>query len=192
MYEFLLQDLENFWSNQIENFQPPTVKTHVSPYEIWDNYQNNGKAVATCAGAARTISLGGYCGNDHTIHIDIDGIDRLVENVAKNSNMDGDSAALLVVAHEYAHGVQNFVGLQSPNPYHELQADCMAGYYFHYAVGNSLSPHANDLDEFGTALIKLGDYNHHSSDHHGIGMRRLNAFMAGIQGNGETCIEANF
>ena len=90
-----------------------------------------------------------------------------------------------------AHEVQNFVGLHSPNPYHEMQEDCMASYYFHHAMGKSLFPSDDDIDEFGTALIKLGNYNHHSSDHYGIGMRRLNAFMAGIQGNEEAFIEAN-
>lgn len=71
----------------------------------------------------------------------------------------GDSAAYIVLSHEYGHAVQNYLRLMNsstPIRTQELQADCLAGVFFagsEYA--GALEP--GDVEEAISSAYASGD-----------------------------------
>jgi predicted metalloprotease len=95
-----------------------------------------------------------------------------------------------VVAHEYAHNVQQDVAyLNSPRPIatrdFELQADCMAGLW-----GNSvyhqglLEP--GDVEEAISTALAAGDFDIYSAGHHGTPEERRDAWTEGFRSGDPT------
>jgi predicted metalloprotease len=104
----------------------------------------------------------------------------------------GDFAVAYVVAHEYAHNLQQELGVfdntQTPNarPF-ELQADCMAGAWAYsvFAAGE-LKP--GDLTEATNAALAVGDFDVGNEQHHGTPTERRDALLAGFRsGDPATC-----
>ena len=111
-----------------------------------------------------------YCPADRKIYLDLSFFDEL----AKRHNAPGDFAQAYVLAHEVGHHIQNILG--TLNKVHqlkqrlgggakanalqvrvELQADCYAGIWGHYANKefNQLEP--GDLQEAINAASAIGD-----------------------------------
>lgn len=104
----------------------------------------------------------------------------------------GDFGVAYIVAHEYAHNVQQELGFftsgrrLSVEPF-ELQADCMAGLWGNsvYRAGK-LKP--GDVEEaLGTAKA-VGDFEYLSPQHHGTPEQRREAWLAGYEsGDPSSC-----
>jgi predicted metalloprotease len=94
------------------------------------------------------------------------------------------SVTLYVVAHEYAHNLQQELGVFSntvmPNarPF-ELQADCMAGVWA-YSVFAKGDLEEGDIEEATNAALAVGDFDIGNEQHHGTPEERREALMAGL------------
>ncbi|SUD98258.1 Predicted metalloprotease [Ralstonia mannitolilytica] len=109
-----------------------------------------------------------YCPADTKVYLDLGFFDEL----RRRFGAPGDFAAAYVVAHEVGHHVQNLLGVsekvsraQAGKPERvanalsvklELQADCLAGVWGHYAQQRGLLERG-DLEQALTAAHAIGD-----------------------------------
>ena len=105
----------------------------------------------------------------------------------------GDFSVAYVVAHEYAHEVQDELGLfqnygeQLPTMAFELQADCYAGTWANSAYQeNRLED--GDVQEALDAALAVGDFDTSNPGHHGTPEQRKDAWNSGFQsGDPSSC-----
>ena len=160
-----------------------------------------GQAVGTGCGAPADENAAFYCPNDDTIYFSEDLAARLWRGVARDfpgeqagyGHAVGDFGVAYVVAHEYAHNVQNELGLfrlgqqqLGAKPF-ELQADCMAGLW-----GNSVYREGKlqpgDVEEAMSTATAAGDFDYNNAQHHGTPEERRAAWLAGYRsGDPTTC-----
>ena len=102
----------------------------------------------------------------------------------------GDFSVAYVVAHEYAHELQNEIGIfgtaGSIYPVYkiELHADCWAGVWARSAENEGiLDP--GDIKEASQTTLDLGDYAFDNPQHHGTPEQRNQAFLEGYDGGDE-------
>ena len=119
-----------------------------------------------------------YCPADDTIYVAQRFADRIL-------GRGGDFGLAYVIAHEYAHNVQQELGWfrqgreLAVRPF-ELQADCMAG-----AWGNSvyragrLTP--GDVEEAMRTAYAVGDFDRLDPQHHGTPEERREAWLRGYR-----------
>jgi len=106
-----------------------------------------------------------YCPNDEKVYIDL----AFYDDLRQRFHAPGDFAQAYVIAHEIGHHVQKLVGtfdrVQSQGPSKgatgtsvrmELQADCYAGVWGHYAQGKKLLD-PGDVDQALAAATAIGD-----------------------------------
>lgn len=95
----------------------------------------------------------------------------------------GDFAVAMMIAHEFAHHVQDELGLlgTADTPTIEQHADCLAGVWTAAAerIG-ILDP--GDVDEGMAAAWLVGDSAFDAADHHGTSDQRVAAFATGYTG----------
>ena len=156
----VLGDTEETWAaifSQAGREYPP-------PYlAIFDNAINTGCGSATSAAGPF------YCPNDRKVYIDLAFFRQLETEFAAQ----GDFAKAYVIAHEVGHHVQNLLGtLEKAHSFQgraseadanamqvrvELQADCFAGIWAHYADSARQLVEAGDIDEALNAAASVGD-----------------------------------
>ncbi|WP_327358691.1 hypothetical protein [Streptomyces sp. NBC_01304] len=101
---------------------------------------------------------------------------------------EGDAWIYLVIAHEWAHAVQNRVEGLSVDAA-ELQADCLAGATLFGADDLQFEP--GDTDELAQALTALADTTPWtSSQDHGDADERVTAFSSGGSDGVPACLPA--
>ncbi len=116
--------------------------------------------------------VAGYCTAERQVYLESDFL-RYKQSI-------GNMAVGVVIAHEWAHHIQELQGIDNGNPADELQADCLAGAY------------AKDADERGLlseraipdaqrSLRADGDSDHGSGDD------RVREFMWGYQMGLDSC-----
>lgn len=127
------------------------------------------------------VHLAHYCPENNTIHLEMGAMSQLAYEI-------GDSAAYVVLAHEYGHSVQRHLGLLNqgiPTRDLELQADCLAGTFFAGAkYAEVLEP--GDLEEGMFSAFNSGDYDFWHASHHGTPRQRMAAFTLGYK-NAKAC-----
>lgn len=120
--------LDAVWAQQLQGYQRPQVR-------LFSGQVNTG------CGPADSAVGPFYCPSDRTAYFDTDFFDVLVDQFGSSG---GPLAQEYVVAHEFGHHVQNLLGVlgraqQDPEGptgggvRTELQADCYAGVWAHYA-----------------------------------------------------------
>jgi uncharacterized protein len=147
-----------------------------------------GETVETACGEAGDTAAF-YCPADDTIYVAQafaaalwDGV---LEGLPGTGRAAGDFGVAYVLAHEYAHNLQEEFGVFSrPSPTaepFELQADCFAG-----AWGNSvyrqglLEP--GDVEEAINTALAVGDFDVSNAQHHGTPEQRREAWLLGFEG----------
>jgi hypothetical protein len=123
--------------------------------------------VRSACGFAQAASGPFYCPGDDNLYIDLS----FYEELRRGFGAPGDFAQAYVLAHEVGHHVQNLMGierevrnLQRGRPDQanalsvrmELQADCLAGVWGHYANRQGLLE-TGDLEEGLNAAAAIGD-----------------------------------
>ncbi|MGH9889737.1 MAG: KPN_02809 family neutral zinc metallopeptidase, partial [bacterium] len=124
-------------------------------------------ATRTACGVGQTAMGPFYCPLDEKVYVDLSFYDELKQRFGA----PGDFAQAYVLAHELGHHVQHLLGtdakvrrFQQANPDEanhasvllELQADCYAGVWGHYAeAGGALDP--GDVEEGLNAAAAVGD-----------------------------------
>ena len=151
-----------------------------------------GSRVLTGCGQPADDNAAFYCPADDTIYVAQRFAAALYEGVLEGlpgesagyGRAVGDFAVAYVVAHEYAHNLQQELGIfdnretKSARPF-ELQADCFSGTWAHsqYEEG-ALKP--GDLEEATNAALAVGDFDVGNAQHHGTPEERRDALLAGF------------
>ena len=125
------------------------------------------EGVQSACGAASAASGPFYCPGDQRVYVDLSFFDQL----DRQFGAPGDFAQAYVLAHEIGHHVQNLTGTERAmrnavqrNPAAgnqlsvamELQADCYAGVWAHFAAREGIIE-PGDLDEGLGAAAAVGD-----------------------------------
>ena len=134
-----------------------------------------------------------YCPADDTIYVGQQFAADIHNGVARGfpgestgrGRAAGDFAVAYIVAHEYAHNLQQELGIfdnrasNAAKPY-ELQADCMAGSWA-YSVYEAGELQPGDLEEATNAALAVGDFEVANADHHGRPEERREALLLGFE-----------
>ncbi|QTR49721.1 KPN_02809 family neutral zinc metallopeptidase [Candidatus Thiothrix anitrata] len=142
-----------------------------------------------------------YCPGDNKIYIDLSFFREL-----KALGASGEFAQAYVLGHEVGHHVQNLLGIttevsrlqarMSPRDSNalsvalELQADCYAGVWAHYANQTTIQLDSNDIEDAVNAAASIGDDRlqgmsgkrvNPDSFTHGSARQRMEWFRLGVQ-----------
>ena len=149
-------------------------------------------------------SAAAYCPGDDTIYVSqqfaTDIYNGALDQALPGSSQGygrtiGDFAVAYIVAHEYAHQIQDELGAfqqygqQLPTMAFELQADCYAGTWAQSASEeNRLED--GDVQEALDAALAVGDFDAGNPGHHGTPEQREEAWTSGFQsGDPSSCSE---
>lgn len=194
---FVLADTEDVWSALFREgggtYQPPTLV-------LFDD------AVESACGFTEAAVGPFYCPGDYRVYIDLS----FYNELARRFGAPGDFAQAYVIAHEVGHHVQNLTGVfeegrrlrqqgvdaNQVSVRQELQADCLAGVWGHFAQRRGLLE-PGDLGEGLDAAAAIGDDRIQRQTQgrvtpetwtHGSSAQRVQAFQAGLDsGRMESC-----
>jgi predicted metalloprotease len=182
----VLQDIDAYWT---QTFAAGGLPEPVVSYQ----WVPPGALVLTGCGEPAGDRAAFYCPADDTIYVAQRFAADLYEGVARGlpgertgaGRAEGDFAVAYVLAHEYAHNLQQELGIfdnrvtASARPF-ELQADCLAGTWANsvYAQGE-LKP--GDLEEATNAALAVGDFDVGNAQHHGTPEERRAALLTGFR-----------
>jgi predicted metalloprotease len=197
--EFLtevLASVDDYWTRTLTAADLPEPRVHY----LWIP---PGRATRTGCGLPADDNAAFYCSSDDTIYV----AERLAADIyngvsdnfpgerAGYGRAVGDFGLAYVVAHEYAHNVQQELGLMRTDPRYgveplELQADCMAGLW-----GNSVyragKVKPGDVEEAISTALAAGDFEANSPQHHGTPQQRRAAWLLGYRsGDPRRCQDA--
>ena len=188
---FVLADTEDTWDALFRQgggtYQPPTLV-------LFD------AEVRSACGLADAAVGPFYCPGDYKVYLDL----RFFGDLARRFGAPGDFAQAYVIAHEVGHHVQNVTGVfeegrrlrqQGADPNEisvrqELQADCFAGVWGHYAQGRPGLLEPGDLEEGLAAAAAIGDDRIQRQTQgrvtpeswtHGSSAQRVAAFRRGLE-----------
>jgi uncharacterized protein len=159
----------------------------------------DGRTTTAC-GLGSAASGPFYCPGDQKVYLDTSFYRILKDRMGA----PGDTAQAYVIAHEVGHHVQNMLGVMAKTEQMrgrmteeqnnaisvrvELQADCFAGVWAHFASGKGLFE-SGDLEEALTAAAAVGDdklqresqgYVRPDAFTHGTSRQRMNWFRQGL------------
>ncbi len=126
-------------------------------------------AVSSACGYAQSAMGPFYCPGDHKLYIDL----AFYEDMKTKLGAPGDFAQAYVIAHEVGHHVQTLLGTSAKvtqaqqrvskeqanqlSVKQELQADCYAGIWGHYANTERQMLEEGDIEEALNAASAIGD-----------------------------------
>ena len=121
-----------------------------------------------CKGSNEGFDVAGsyYCPADHTIILDPVQLKTFIKAF-------GNSSVAYVVSHEFAHALQNALKIRLKAPNHELQADCLAGYFIQQG-NKELEITRESILEMSSVAYAIGDKTH------GTGAQRAYALLSGM------------
>jgi predicted metalloprotease len=167
----IIEDVDRYWTRTLaaSDLREPRVSyVWVAPGE---------RVVSGCRAVADDDAAF-YCPADDTIYFS-------QVLAARFYGAVGDFGVAYVVAHEYAHNVQNELGQLSANgrtsskPF-ELQADCMAGLWGNSAYNAGRFDEA-DVEEAVRTAYAVGDFDYGNPNHHGTPDERRAAWLVGFR-----------
>ena len=182
----VLTDVDRYWTRTFATADLPEPRVRY-------DWVAPGAVKLTACGEPANDRAAFYCPADDTIYVAQVFAAELYRGVVRGlpgesagyGRAAGDFAVAYVVAHEYAHNLQQELGVfdnsvaESAKPF-ELQADCMAGTWAYsvYAAGE-LQP--GDLEEATNAALAVGDFDVGNQQHHGTPPERRDALLAGFE-----------
>ena len=186
MADFLtqvLQDVHGYWTRKLvaSGARRPSVRYR---------WVNTGHAVRT--GCGRAVVDAFYCPYDDTIYVSQRFAYRIMTGRANGlpgqsagfGRASGDFGVAYLIAHEYAHNIQQELGVyrahrkaRQSKPF-ELEADCMAGLWANHSdYAQILEP--GDIEEALATAAAVGDFYIKDPDHHGTPAERRDALLRG-------------
>jgi predicted metalloprotease len=181
-----LQSVDAYWTKTLTAAGRPEPSVRY----VW---VPAGRTLRTGCGSPADDRAAFYCPADDTIYIAevfaaelYQGLSRgLPGQEAGYGRAVGDFGVAYIVAHEYAHNLQNEFGAfaqaqrGSSRPF-ELQADCMAGLW-----GNSVYREGRlkpgDIREAMDTALAVGDFDYGNRNHHGTPAERRDAWVTGFR-----------
>ncbi|MEJ8476311.1 KPN_02809 family neutral zinc metallopeptidase [Roseibium algae] len=197
----ILADTEDTWNHILAqhsvNYPEPTLVLFSD-------------SVSSACGHASSATGPFYCGADQKIYIDLS----FYRQLAGQLNAPGDFAQAYVLAHEVGHHLQNLLGVlpeyqkvrrtlskaegNALSVRVELQADCYAGIWAHYAARQRGFIEDGDIEEALNAASRIGDdtlqreaqgYVVPESFNHGTSAQRASWFRQGFQSGDMTACD---
>jgi predicted metalloprotease len=179
-----LASLEDHWT---EIFRRNNATYSAAPLVLFRGGTDTG------CGYGQTASGPFYCPADHTVYLDLNFMDELVKLGGR-----GDFGLAYVVAHEVGHHVQTLLDPrrmggrkgQQESIATELQADCYAGVWAHYANNQRGFIETGDIEEGLKTAAAVGDDHIQrsmtgrvspESFSHGTSEQRVQAFNVGFR-----------
>jgi predicted metalloprotease len=166
----VLQSVQGYWKNTL-------AAADIPPPHVFAAFPGPGESVPSGCGQSAGEDSAFYCPADDTIYIG----QRITEQVAQGA---GDFGAAFILAHEYAHNVQQELGWYQAGrrlavKQFELEADCMAGNWANavYETGK-LDP--GDIEEAQRTAQAVGDFDFSNPQHHGTPDERRAAWQLGF------------
>jgi predicted metalloprotease len=182
----ILQSVDAYWTKTLRASDLPEPRVAY----FW---VPPGDRRPTGCGAPADDAAAFYCPTDDTIYVAQRFAAELYEGVLRGlpgeragfGHAAGDFGVAYVVAHEYAHNLQDELGLfrlasgNSSKPF-ELQADCMAGAWGAsvYATGRVTDA---DVAEAVDTAMAVGDFDYTNANHHGTPEERRDAWVRGFR-----------
>ena len=194
---FVLREVEGYWAPMFRAAGQPGPEAGY----LW--LEPGERVRMSCVGPGgapqvTTDDTAAYCPPDDTIFVAKQMAVDLWQGLAnvggevRQSTLPGDFAVAYVVAHEYAHNVQNEIGVFGfglPTWQTELQADCMAGLWANSAYFEGVLDD-QDIEEGLATADLFGDFAFDSPGHHGTPRERVEAFGTGYAtGDPDACGE---
>lgn len=185
-----INDIEQFWQQTYNNF----LKGTFTPIHQLISYDSNdlGSPRICGRGTYRLVNAF-YCRNDKVMAWDRGVL------VPTAQHFFGDMSVPALIAHEYAHAVQQMAGLvnkETPTIVTEQQADCLSGVYLRW-VAEGHSPRftvstGDGLDRVLAGLITIRDPGtpedtELSEQGHGTAADRVSAFGMGFVHDASAC-----
>ena len=196
----ILADTEDTWGTIFKRMG----KTYTEPRLVLFRQQ-----VKSACGLAQSAMGPFYCPADQKLYIDL----AFYEDMRTQLGAPGDFAQAYVIAHEVGHHVQTLLGISSQvhqaqqklskvqanrlSVKQELQADCFAGIWGHFADRERGMIEAGDIEEALTAAAAIGDDRlqqqaqgtvRPESFTHGTSQQRVEWFKRGLdEGKVESC-----
>lgn len=156
----VLADTETTWQGQFKTmgltYKEPTLVLFSG-------------SVSSACGLGQAAMGPFYCPADHKLYIDL----TFYHDLKTRHNAPGDFAQAYVIAHEVGHHVQTLLGISGKvhaarqkvaaneanllSVKQELQADCFAGIWGHYANAQRNMLEEGDLEEALVAASAIGD-----------------------------------
>jgi uncharacterized protein len=178
----VLQDIDGYWTRTFAASDLP------EPRVRYDWVAPGGVTLTGC-GQPADDRAAFYCPADDTIYVAQAFAAALYEGVLEGLPGDkqaaGDFAVAYVLAHEYAHNLQQELGIfdnrvsRQAKPY-ELQADCLSGVWA-YSVFAEGALQPGDLQEAADAARAVGDFDVGNEQHHGTPDERQSALLTGYE-----------
>ncbi|HMJ33347.1 MAG TPA: neutral zinc metallopeptidase [Baekduia sp.] len=180
----VLANVDTYWRQE----QAAEGRAAPSVAHVW---VAPGARVATACGVPAGDDAAFYCSTDDTIYVGQAFAGALYNGVAAGlpgqqagfGHAAGAWALAYVVAHEYAHNVQQedgeLTGHRSALPT-ELNADCLAGTWARWDYGRGGLDSAGVQQALDTALA-VGDFQFLSPQHHGTPQQRHDAVLTGFR-----------
>jgi len=135
----------------------------------------------TCQSDAPGICQGGaFVGTDPGyIYFDVYALERLDQ--ISGSRLPAD----MVMAHEFGHSVQGWLGVGTVGKFRELQADCLAGFYVGSRIRRGGVSQSDISSTFATACSYGDPYlaPWYAPGTHGVCQERVAALNQGMIGN---------
>lgn len=194
------QDIDRYWTGVFESSGLPEPRVSYA----W--IPAGQRAASACGDGSGTLGddAAAYCPSDDTIYISErfaqDLYDGALNQVLPGSSQGygratGDFAVAYLVAHEYAHQIQDELGVFGPDGPRvptmnvELQADCYAGAWAKSA-DRAHRLEEGDVDEALNAALAVGDFNADDPGHHGTPQQRAEAWSTGFDsGDPQSCAD---
>lgn len=177
----VLEQVDGYWTATLAGTGAPVPDVEA----VWPG---PGEVVETACGRQGAAGSGAYyCPIDDTIVVSQafarDLYEGMVRGPRRSNQTLGDFAVAYVVAHEFAHNVQQEAGIFDaglPTVQTELHADCWAGVWAGAAFRDGLIDDG-EIDEAVAAADLLGDYAFDDPDHHGTPDQRADALRRGYR-----------
>ena len=190
--EVILKDTEDVWNTQ---FRAQLGQEYDDPTLVFFG----GEGVRSGCGFASSDVGPFYCPADSKVYLDL----RFFHTLSEQLGATGDAAMAYVIAHEVGHHVQNLLGIHEQvqrsqgrmsqveanqmSVRTELQADYLAGVFFHHAQRSKQILESGDIEEALNAAKQIGDdvltkgQTPESMFTHGKGESRMKWLRRGMQ-----------
>lgn len=178
-----------YWRNQF----PDLFALPYSPPSSRGFYDGTRPSLApTCSGITLSAYNAFYCRTEDYVAYDIN-------LVSEAYRFNGDGFVYFLVAHEWAHAIQERMPQRFVSGAHELQADCLAGAALFGNTANAVTVDGNgtitfepgDFDELFATFEQIGSLPWISGGSHGSAEERRSAFALGANEGVPSCLAAS-
>jgi predicted metalloprotease len=181
----VLESVDDYWTKTLAASDLPEPRVRYA-------WIPPGRASRSACGETAGDRAAFFCPADDTIYVGqrlasevYEGVIRGLPGESSGGRAVGDFGVAYLVAHEYAHNLQQELGLFAARPGSivkpfELQADCMAGLWGNsvYRAGGLAE---GDVQEAISTVLAVGDFETRDANHHGTPEERRDAWLLGFE-----------